>query len=53
MRAVHLAAHHVAHAEDRAHGKDADRNAQHGEQRAGLVVPQVEPDLVPDDAHFR
>ena len=53
MRPIHLGAHHVRHAEHGTDGKHARGNAQDRQERARLVVPEIEPDLVPEYAHLR
>src|SRR6266508_4092075 len=53
MRLVHIGAEQVTHPEDRTHGEHACRDAQYGQQRARFIVPDIEPDLVPEDAHLK
>src|SRR5512134_30491 len=53
MGLVHVREHHVAHAEDGAYREYTGSNTEHGQQGACLIVPDIEPDFVPDDAHLK
>jgi hypothetical protein len=48
---VHARQQLVGHAKHGSNCKHARADAQHHQQRADLVVPQIEPDFSPDDAH--
>jgi len=52
VRLVHARQHLIGQAEHGPDGKHAGGNAEHRQQRARLAVPEVEPDLVPENAHF-
>jgi len=48
---VHRGEHLIDHPEGHPDGEDAHGDADHDEGGAQLVMPQVEPNLMPDDSH--
>jgi hypothetical protein len=52
MGFVHVRQEHIAHPKDGAHREHSRGDAQHCQERARFVMPDVKPDLMPDDAHF-